>query len=54
MILVGETEEDAKGSNSPVLLGVDVVDFQAPGHDHVSFESFSASFQDQVKIGFWF
>ncbi|KAI1319780.1 hypothetical protein EDD11_003165 [Mortierella claussenii] len=44
VILVGDTEASADGS--PVLLGVDVVDFQEqnPGE---SFESFSSCFQDQ-------
>ncbi|KAF9904713.1 hypothetical protein BX616_001219 [Lobosporangium transversale] len=43
VILVGETEST---SGSPVLLGVDVMDFQeqVPGE---SFESFSSCFQDQ-------
>ncbi|KAG0045194.1 hypothetical protein BGZ83_009568 [Gryganskiella cystojenkinii] len=53
VILVGEIleeqgQESAGGSHSPVhRLGVDVVDFQSPGHDLTSFEAFSASFQDQ-------
>ncbi|KAF8925660.1 hypothetical protein EDD21DRAFT_8424 [Dissophora ornata] len=41
VILVGETEASL---HSPVLLGVDVIDFQAP---EVSFKSFSSCLQDQ-------
>ncbi|KAF9344612.1 hypothetical protein BGX26_004118, partial [Mortierella sp. AD094] len=43
VILVGDTEASAE---SPVLLGVDVMDFQEQ-HQGESFESFSSCFQDQ-------
>ncbi|KAF9433429.1 hypothetical protein BGZ76_009477 [Entomortierella beljakovae] len=43
VILVGETDTSL---NSPVLLGVDVVDFQDQ-HPGETFESFSACIQDQ-------
>ncbi|KAF9111649.1 hypothetical protein BGX27_004629 [Mortierella sp. AM989] len=44
VILVGDTEAS---TNSPVLLGVDVMDFQEQQHSGESFESFSSCFQDQ-------
>ncbi|KAF9203764.1 hypothetical protein BGZ49_006055, partial [Haplosporangium sp. Z 27] len=43
VILVGDTEHSA---DSPILLGVDVMEFQEQ-HPGESFESFSSCFQDQ-------